>query len=172
MGLSSLRALARSNDAIMPKTVLTAEIFKHFGIARINDLMDLVYHQGLTKSDVLSVAPITIRAAQAGDEVAMDVITRAADCLASIARAVIRRLGMVEKAFPVATSGNVFEIGPILTDPFKAKIVQFAPKAEVAKPKFDPVIGATLLALRAIGVKPKEEAIAAGWSELRTSNAK
>lgn len=172
MGLSSLRALARSHDAIMPKTAMTAEIFKHFGVARIHELMELVYHQGLTKSDILSVAPITIKAAQEGDEVAGDVVARAADCLASIARAVIRRLKMDRESFPLATSGNVFDAGPVLMDPFKAKIALFAPKAEVAKPKFDPVVGATLMALHAIGVKPKEEAIAVTWSELRSSGVK
>jgi hypothetical protein len=69
------------------------------------------------------------------------------------ALAIIRRLDLVGEDVEVILGGSVFKgKGPLLLDTINQVVHTQAPRARVVKPCFEPVVGAALLALEAIGV--------------------
>ncbi len=92
--------------------------------------------------------PIVVEAAEAGDNVARDILASAAVVLADLAIVVMRRLGLQQTEFALAKSGGVFGRSALLDAPLDAALEQFAPRAEVFLLKVSPAVGAARLARR------------------------
>ena len=81
--------------------------------------------------------------------------------LGRLATAIIRRLGMEDEAFAVVPFGGVFRAGEFVLGSFRAVNQDAAPGARVILPRFEPVVGAALLALHEVGVAIDERVISA-----------
>ncbi len=73
--------------------------------------------------------------------------------LALLAIAVIRRLNMEDKEFPIALIGGAFRAGEPLMKAFKEEVLRVAPKAKITEPRYPPAVGALLIALQEAGVR-------------------
>ena len=100
-------------------------------------------------ADVAAYFPLVVAAARAGDGVARRILEEAGHDLALGVVTVVRKLGLEEAAFPVATIGGVFSAGDLLLAPLAAAIRRVAPRAGVGPPAYPPEIGAIRLALAA-----------------------
>lgn len=106
----------------------------------------------LSRHEIAGLCPLVVRAAQQGDHAAQHILASAGRALGELAVAVIRRLYMALESFAVVPFGGVFKAGDLILSPFRETIIATAPQAQVVLPRFEPVVGAVLLALDDIGV--------------------
>lgn len=92
--------------------------------------------------------------AAAGDRVAQEVVNFSATELAENTNAVIRQLNFQSNPFEIVLIGSVFKAGEIYIQPFRERILQFAPSAQLIHLAVPPVAGSLLLAAEAAGVAP------------------
>jgi N-acetylglucosamine kinase-like BadF-type ATPase len=106
----------------------------------------------LARHEVATLAPVVARVAQQGDWKAIEILKQAGYELGRLGVAIVRRLAMEEDAFVVVPFGGVFRAGELVLGSFRETILATARRAEVVRPRFEPVVGAVLLALNEIGV--------------------
>jgi N-acetylglucosamine kinase-like BadF-type ATPase len=109
--------------------------------------------RAMTRAEVAGLCPVVAQAARQGDAVATAILNEAGVELGRLGAAVIRRLGMEQDAFALAPFGGVFRIGEPVLRSFRETIRTAAPNATVVLPRFEPVVGAVLLALDEMGVE-------------------
>ena len=152
IGRRALAAACRAYDGRGPETVLVSKLMEHFGLDNFTDIVRKIYKEEASPQKIASLAPLVSQLAEAGDRIAAEILKDAAEELALAARAVIKCLNMEDEEFQVAASGSVFKAGELLLTPFAESVKSIAPRAEVIAPRFEPAIGAVLLALQAVGV--------------------
>jgi N-acetylglucosamine kinase-like BadF-type ATPase len=118
-------------------------------------------HEPLTRYEVASLCPVVVEVAREGDGKALQILTEAGVELGQLALAVIQRLGMQDDEFAVLPFGGVFKAGELVLGPLRAALLEVAPRARVVRPRFEPVVGAALLALDEIGVRAGPQVIEA-----------
>ena len=102
-----------------------------------------------------------VKAARQGDWRAREILQQAGWELGRLATAIIERLNLADDDFVVVPFGGVFKAGDLILRTFRETIIATAPKASVIRPRFEPEVGAILLALREIGVTIDDKVIAA-----------
>jgi N-acetylglucosamine kinase-like BadF-type ATPase len=117
-------------------------------------------NEPLTRDEVATLCPVVVRVAQDGDWKAIEILEEAGRELGRLAVAVIQRLGMQEGKFAVVPFGGVFAAGELILRSFQETVLNVAPHAAIVRPKYQPVVGAVLLALKAIGVPLDMQVIA------------
>jgi N-acetylglucosamine kinase-like BadF-type ATPase len=133
-----------------PMTKLADALVEYVGAKDLDDLV-----RGYTTNEFqigADAAPIVFRIAQAGDQVARDLIYWAGCELGEMANAVIRQLEFENLAFDVVMTGSMFEGGDMLIEPMRETIHKLAPKARLVRLKTPPVLGAVLLGMEAGGL--------------------
>jgi N-acetylglucosamine kinase-like BadF-type ATPase len=152
LGRSAQWWAIRDEDGRGPQTMLRQLVPGHFGLAEPSDL-SVALHLGKIGSDRLGeLAPLVFQAADAGDQVARDLVSRLAEEIALMASAVLRRLRLTTAAVPVILGGGVLAArNPLLIDAITARIAAVAPNSTVRVIEAAPVAGAALLGLDRIG---------------------
>jgi len=133
-----------------PKTKLAEALIEYVGARDLDDLI-----RGYTTYEYrigAEAAPVVFRVAQAGDQVARDLIRWAGCELGEIANAVIRQLEFENLSFDVVMTGSMFEGGSILIEPMRETIHKLAPKARLVRLTIPPVLGAVMLGMEAGGL--------------------
>jgi N-acetylglucosamine kinase len=149
----ALTAACRAYDDRGPETILTSKLMEHLGLDDFTDIVKRIYGKGSSPKEIASFAPLVSHAAKDGDEIAIAILKDAAAELALAVEAVVSGLDMENEAFHVAISGSVFKAGELLIAPFSEHVRATARYSEVISPKFEPAMGAALLALQMVGVK-------------------
>ena len=93
IGLQGLRAVIRAHDGRGPATTLTLAL-SAWGPASVDDLYHLVYGNPAPKMLIATFAPQVCTAADSGDEVAQEIIARAAAEVATGVAAVCSKSGL------------------------------------------------------------------------------
>lgn len=157
VGREALRRSALAADHTGPPTLLVGRFLRHYELRSFDRIIDAVYQRHMSPAELGTLAPIVSSAARDGDEVARDIFRTGAQALASqAAQAAARlKLGQVN----VSYQGSMFNTGPLLLSPLRAKLSRLAPQAKLRVPEFWPVTGAFLLALREKKVSPLESAL-------------
>ena len=146
IGRRALAAVAREADGRGPRTRLTADVFRHFGVANAAALVHIVYHREVL-SRVATLAPVVQKARAAGDAVATQILERAAEELALAAGSVAARLDMRGDTFPFVLAGGVFRSAPSLGTDLERRLAEVAPRSTVRVLQEEPASGAVMLAL-------------------------
>jgi N-acetylglucosamine kinase-like BadF-type ATPase len=94
IGRHALRAVARAADGRGPATALTDRVLNHFAVAGPSDLIREVYERDLRHHAVAQLARVVQQARDEGDELATQILERAAHELVGAARSVVDRLEM------------------------------------------------------------------------------
>ncbi len=94
-------------------------------------------------------APIVFKEAEAGDQVARELIHWAGCEIGEMVNAVIRQLEFENLVFDVVMTGSMFEGGAMLIEPMRATIHELAPQAQLVRLTTPPVLGAALLGMEA-----------------------
>lgn len=154
IGRRALAAACRAYDGRGPKTALVNGLIEHLKLVHFTDIVRKIYGKRTSPEKIASIAPLVSQLAEAGDEVAINILKDSAEELALAAKAVIKGLNMEDEKLQIAISGSVFSAGDTLLIPFSESIKSTTPKAEIIKPRFEPAMGAILLALQDVGIKP------------------
>jgi N-acetylglucosamine kinase-like BadF-type ATPase len=152
IGRDGLAAVLRAHDGRGPVTALTDLLCREHGMCDPADLPRYIYAVTTHADDIARYGKLAMEAASDGDDVASEIIARAANDLADCVLAVARRLGITNGSFPVARVGGAFNAGDQLIAPLRDAIVRSAPRAELIAPLHTPVEGAAMMAIRAATV--------------------
>jgi len=102
----------------------------------------------LSRAALASFARVVHDAARLGDPQAESIVVAAAESLAQLAATAIERLGLGTRAVRVAFAGGTFGNDAFLRRTAE-RLARLAPQAIVESPRYDPALGAALLAFRA-----------------------
>lgn len=146
IGRRSVAAVASARDLGAALPPLGERIQKALEISAWDEVIDRIAQN--PGGVFPPLFPIVVEAAEAGDNVARDILASAAAALADLAAVVVRRLGLQKAEFALAKSGGVFGRSALLDAPLDAALEQFAPCARVFLLKVSPAVGAARLARR------------------------
>ncbi len=141
LGRAALGAVGRAVDDRGEATVLSQQVLP---ATRSNDISRLVsWAAAAGPREIAGLAPLVLEAAESGDQVAAEMVTRAAEDLLALAVS-LRRLFLEGNAVPVAITGGVFRSGPLGAE-LRAMLADRSDVAPV-EDVIDPVKGALSLA--------------------------
>lgn len=149
IGRSALASVVRQFDGRGPATQLTDLVLRHMGLASPTELIHEIYYRDLHRRAIAGLAALVHQAANEGDAVAAQILTRAGTELATAAASVITRLGMRGDAFPTVLAGGIFRGVPSLVTDVDTRLSEIAPRSAVRLLQVEPAVGAVRLALAA-----------------------
>jgi N-acetylglucosamine kinase-like BadF-type ATPase len=153
MSVEMIRMVMRAWDGRGKPTLLTKYVLEALELPDVETLLSCLYHDQVSREKILDIVPLLFEAANQGDEVARELITNLGVEVGITANAMIRRLGLERSDVEVVLGGSVFKgKGNLLLDTINRSIHQQAPQARVKRLWHEPVVGAALLALEALGI--------------------
>lgn len=148
-----IRLVMRAWDGRGEPTLLTDLVLGALSVASIDELLTMLYHEQFEQQQLLDLVPLLFDAAERDDHVAQELIVRMGTEVAITANAIILRLSLTKDDVEVVLGGSVFKgRGTLLLDTITRLVHEEAPKARIVRPRHEPVVGAVLLALEAIGI--------------------
>ena len=158
LGWEALWWAVRDEDGRGPETMLREEVAAFFGTPTASDVGIGIHYGKIPESELLGLAPVLLRTAARGDEVARKVVTRLSDEIVAMAVAMIRRLDLTGQPVPVILGGGMLTArDPILTDGIAAGLAARAPGAFLHIVDVPAVAGAALLGLDHVGAPVSAE---------------
>jgi N-acetylglucosamine kinase-like BadF-type ATPase len=148
----ALRAALRFEEGWGPATALHALLLDAAKAPNANDLLHRMYTVEWPRPRVAGLAKLVDEAASAGDSVAGEILTAAAQQLATLTISVSRRLFAPGEALLLCYIGGVFASRPLLER--YRQIVELEEGAVCAAPRYNPAAGALLEAYRACDLHP------------------
>ncbi|NPV87298.1 MAG: hypothetical protein HPY45_14970 [Anaerolineae bacterium] len=146
IGLQALRRAAKASDGRGEATRLTQWAAGHLGYPDLMALNQALLAGSIGRTQIASLTPLVARAAREGDAVAQQIFARAGEDLAQCVLAVARRLEWRDPS--VSFAGGVFAAGEVILQPFRRALSAALPQARLLPPRYPPLLGAALLALR------------------------
>jgi N-acetylglucosamine kinase-like BadF-type ATPase len=144
-----LSAVVRQFDGRGPATLLADLVLRHMRLASPTQLIHEIYYRDLHRQAIAGLGALVQRAADEGDAVAGQILTRAGVELAAAAASVITRLDMRGEVFPTVLAGGIFRGVPRLMKDVTDRLVEVAPRTDVRLLDVEPAVGAVHLALAA-----------------------
>ena len=142
----ALRAALRNEEGWGTATALGEVLHQATGVANMNDLLHRFYTPEYPRAKIASYARLVDQAARDGDHTARDIMSAAAQALATCVSAVRRQLFQRGETVPVSYIGGVFE-SEIVRERFRL-LVELEEDAQVQPPAFGPAAGALIEAFR------------------------
>ena len=152
MARNAFGAAIRDSEGRGPKTLLTDLIAEQLG--RPGDLRGAIFHiysrrEMSPVACVASCAPVVSMAAEAGDEVALQILRETGRVLADQMIAVVRKFEL-PKNLPITISGSVWRSHRALFDEFAGTLRDFGLEREVTVPEFEPIAGVIIRHYRSV----------------------
>ena len=149
-----LRAVLRAELGIDPPTDLTALALAFSGQPTVEAMLHAHTAHGVPAfAGAARLAPLLLDAAEAGDPTARAIVIEHGIGMADYALATARRLGIEGMPFPLVLAGGVLRHpSPLLEQAIVARVRSAAPDAVPLRSRFEPAVGALLLALEAAAV--------------------
>jgi N-acetylglucosamine kinase-like BadF-type ATPase len=152
IGRRAVAAVARSRDLAAADTLLAETIPAALECSTWEELIERV--AGNPDEVLPRIFPVVVEAADAGDNAAREILSHAALGLASLATAVIRRLGLTDEEFVLAKTGGVFGRSRLLDATLGSALSRAAPRANIGPLGVSPAVGAARLAERLMRLQP------------------
>ncbi|XP_068656127.1 uncharacterized protein [Aristolochia californica] len=147
----ALTAVMRAYDGRGPQTILTHNILNTLGLASPDELIGWTYADS-SWARIAALVPVVVSSAEAGDQVANQILRDSVKELALSVKAVVQRLGLCGEdgndPFPLVMVGGVLEANrswDIGKEVVKC-ISKDYPGALPIRPKLEPAVGAAMLA--------------------------
>lgn len=153
-----IRLVMRAWDGRGEPTLLTRLILRELAVPDVETLLLKLYHHEIEERRLLELTPLLFEATEAGDGPARELVIRMGVEVGVTARALIRRLGLQQTDVEVILAGSVFKgKGRLLLDTVTQEVHREAPMAKILRPRYEPVVGAALIALEAMEVVIDEQ---------------
>ena len=147
----ALRAALAFEEGWGPATALHPLLLQATTAASANDLMHRFYTDEYSRPRIAAFSTLVDAAALAGDRIAVEIVTRSAQHLASMSASVRQQLFAAGDAVRVAYIGGVFG-SRILLERFRM-LVELGDANQVDPPAYGPAAGALLEAYRSAGIE-------------------
>jgi glucosamine kinase len=152
IGRRAMRAALHALDGTERKTAIAKLIVRKFRLHALEDIVYEVHNKPMSTREISSISKLVAQAAVNGDRVARDIFAYEGRVMASFVSAIARRLEMTKSKPDIYCTGGVFKAGPVLLKPFRRELRKKVPRFVLRHPRFEPVIGAFILALKEHGV--------------------
>jgi N-acetylglucosamine kinase-like BadF-type ATPase len=151
VGMAALVAAARSADGRGPRTELEAAVPSHFGLSGALDVSRALHLRQIPRPRLGELAPVVL-AASDRDPVAATIVRRLADEVIAFALAAVRRLKLARAGSDVVLGGGLLSaVSSSVVETIARGIHEVAPSARVVLAPSDPIVGAALTGLDALG---------------------
>jgi N-acetylglucosamine kinase-like BadF-type ATPase len=151
VGLAALAAATRAADGRGPRSALETEVPNHFGLSDPGEVARAVHLKELPMARLAELAAIVLALADE-DRVAAGIISRLADEVVAFARAALRRLDLTGADPDVVLGGRLLRtVSPAVIELITRGVHELAPSASVVVSPSEPIVGAALLGLDALG---------------------
>ncbi len=152
MARNAFGAAIKASEGRGPKTLLEDLIAEQLG--RPGDLRGAIFHIYTRRemspvACVASCAPVVSMAAEAGDEIALQILRDTGRVLAEQLIAVVRKFGL-PRDLPITISGSVWRSHRALFDEFAGILHDFGMEREVTIPAFEPIAGVIIRHYRSV----------------------
>lgn len=153
LGNAAVRALFLAETGRGPATLLQSLILAALGQPDAAALQVAMLGGTLPAAAVSILAPVVFAAANRGDAVAQDLLVRMGTALGQTGGAALRAVQLHEEpGAELVLCGSVWKgENPLLIDACRLALHRTAPRAVLVRPRYEPVVGAYLLALEAAG---------------------
>ncbi len=153
----------RMDEGMRPRTRLHGAVLEALGLpdydAVVRDYMENSFAFSYRAMGV--VTPLVFRLADEGDGVAQDILIEMGRLMGEQTGAVIKRAGIERLEADVVLAGSTYRgQSPLLIDSLTTAVHRAAPRATPVLPRYQPVVGAYLLALEAAGAEVGPETYA------------
>lgn len=142
----ALQAIAKSSDGRGKPTKLCDFAVDYFRAGRLEDLSVAIYAPKVDNARIAGFAKFVVQAANENDEVAKEVIYEAGRELGIAAVAVIERLKLKNRKFPIGKVGSIFKAGDLISKPLLEKVHEVAIKAFISETQKTPALAAAIMA--------------------------
>lgn len=151
LGVQAMVAAVRAFDGRSQTTVLYKRVMEHLQLQDINEIMHLLYSQGVPRAEIAEMALLVLEAAQSGDQVAHSILLRGAQDLANCVYAVASRLRMEGQLSELVLIGGLMNAEKLFVTPLKTAVGKLLPLCKVTYPEMPPEFGACILGLEMLG---------------------
>lgn len=152
-GREAIWLVSRAHDGRGHPTVLHQLVLDALGLNDVDEMIRRLYFRQISAAQIIGLAPLVFRAAEAGDSIARELVIRGGMEVATTARALLGRLNLLETATPVVLAGGMFRAeAPLFMHTILRAIEHLAPCARVVRPDVEPVVGAAFQALDLLGL--------------------
>ncbi|HEX8288920.1 MAG TPA: BadF/BadG/BcrA/BcrD ATPase family protein [Pyrinomonadaceae bacterium] len=155
LALQVIRLAIKEQDGLIANSGLESLVLDFFKRKKIRELTNDYYNAKMTRDDLASFAKRAHEAALAGNIVIQEQIKFGANILAKSVVSAAHRLSF-EGEFPVAGVGGMFRAA-LLKKYFSESLREELSEAVFTEPRFNPAIGALLLAFRQAGIEINED---------------
>jgi N-acetylglucosamine kinase-like BadF-type ATPase len=155
LGSRALRAVYRAELGIDPPTTLTERILAAFAARSVEEILHQLTGREMPRPAHRRqlVRPL-FDAADAGDAAARHIVISHGKALGDYAIAAARQVGLLEAPFTLVLTGGVLRHpSPFLRDSLVARVQEIAPDARAIQSRFEPAVGAVLLALDLLSIE-------------------
>jgi N-acetylglucosamine kinase-like BadF-type ATPase len=138
----------RGLDGRERKTAIGKMLVGKFKLRTLENIVHEVHEKPMTVEEIAAVSRLVALAASRGDRVARSIFAHEGRVLASLASVTAERLGMTRSKPDIYCTGGVFRAGVAILKPFRRELRKNIPRFIIRRPRFEPVVGAFILALR------------------------
>jgi N-acetylglucosamine kinase-like BadF-type ATPase len=153
IGLAALAAAVRAADGRGPRSALERAVAQHFGLGDPFAVAQAVHLEEIPRARLGELTPLVL-ALRAQDGVADSIVRRLADEVVAFVRAACGRLGLGDADPDIVLGGRVLRsVSVDVIDAIRTGAVEVAPRASVVVSSSEPIVGAALLGLDAVGAQ-------------------
>jgi N-acetylglucosamine kinase-like BadF-type ATPase len=159
IGLAAVWWAMRAEDGRGPGTALREAVPAHFGLGTMYDVAVGLDRDTFSEDEVIGLAPVVFAAANAGDQVARDLVIRQGHEICLMVLATMRQLDLTGPGTPVVLGGGLLTArDPLLTATVADRLESDAPGSVVRVIDVPPIAGAALLGLDQVQATPDAHA--------------
>ncbi len=178
IGRAAFKAICHAETGRPPQTSLRARVLAFFGRPNVDTLIRDLVEGRLSDNRLPEIAPLVFEEAARGDLAAQKIITHFGEGCAGLLVNGLRRLDMLDLELEIVLSGGIFKAKSALLRQILEQDVQTsAPHARFIEARYEPVVGAVLLALESLGIMVRAtiqeniERTAQRWGLVRTGSS-
>lgn len=147
IGRAALKAAFRAYDGRGPQTLLEELLVKEWRLSSLDALLKDVLQAEPAVERVASLAKVVSRAAEAGDQVSVDILTATGNQLLEGVTTAARKLNLLEQPFPLVLSGGILSKVDLVAAQLIRGVQEQLPLATPLRLHVEPAQGAVTLAL-------------------------
>jgi N-acetylglucosamine kinase-like BadF-type ATPase len=159
LGQRALRAVYEAHLGLAPPTTLTEAILEAFGVSSVEEVLYHCTARGATWSwrERARLAPTLLDQAAHGDDMARSIVVDAARRNADVAMVAAKAVGLTTDPFRLVLTGGVLRHPACLMEnEIRRHLAGHAPDVAIVDDAPEPVVGAVLLAMELIEVRPTD----------------
>lgn len=159
LGLEAIRAVVRSVDGRLGSTALLEPILTTLEVQDAQEIMGRIYHPPMSRAEIAGLAPLVLKVAQKGDEIAQGIVREGQKELAQLVSGVAQQLNFPAGTAQLTVTGGLAQSGDFFKESLYSAINAQVQGVTIREPLLSPVLGAVLLALQLSSESISEDVI-------------